>query len=481
MSELPNGWEKATLEDCAVLNPRHQSISPRTTVSFVPMPAVSDVNGEIESAHDRPFSEVSKGYTHFQSGDVIFAKITPCMENGKIAVARKLTNGLACGSTEFHVLRPLGDISPDFIWRFLRQKSFRADAEGSMTGAVGQRRVPLDYLKTQILPLPPLNEQRRIVAKVDSLSAKSGRALERLNHIPRLVEKYKQAILNAAFSGALTRSSRNESETTKHDGSNKANINLSGFDRHLREASPDLPKRWNWKRLGEISEIIDPNPSHRYPTYENGAVPLLSTREFAGEDDWALVSASLVPRHVYDEQNARCAFNSSDIIFARKGRLGLARKPPPVSEYTFSHTIFVIKPRADIDQLFAIFYLRWKPSIDWLMREMNSNTGVPTLGKAILQMLPIAVPPVDEQRKIANRIEKAFTEVDRLSMEASAGCRLINHLDQTILAKAFRGELVPQAPNDEPASVLLDRIRTEREVNSPTGRLPAQKKRKAGS
>src|ERR1700730_10120666 len=143
MSELPNGWEQAKLEDCAVLNPKHQKISPRTIVSFVPMTAVSDINGEIESTQDRPFSQVSKGYTHFQTDDVIFAKITPCMENGKIAVAKKLTSGIACGSTEFHVLRPLGGISPDFIWRFLRQKSFRADAQGAMTGAVGQRRVPV--------------------------------------------------------------------------------------------------------------------------------------------------------------------------------------------------------------------------------------------------------------------------------------------------------------------------------------------------
>src|ERR1035437_6322726 len=176
MSTLQKGWEPARLEDCAVLNPRHQSISPSTPVSFVPMLAVSDTDGAIEGAQDRPFSEISKGYTHFQTGDVIFAKITPCMENGKIAVAKKLTNGFACGSTEFHVVRPLGDISPDFIWRFLRQNSFRADAERAMTGAVGQRRVPLDYLNTQTLPLAPLNEQRRIVAKIDSLFSKSRRA-----------------------------------------------------------------------------------------------------------------------------------------------------------------------------------------------------------------------------------------------------------------------------------------------------------------
>src|SRR5437899_281775 len=99
MSALPAGWEDTTLEECAAFNPRHDAtVSLDTQVSFIPMPAVSDVEGEIVTPTSRPFSEVAKGYTQFQKGDVIFAKITPCMENGKIAVARSLESGVACGS-----------------------------------------------------------------------------------------------------------------------------------------------------------------------------------------------------------------------------------------------------------------------------------------------------------------------------------------------------------------------------------------------
>jgi type I restriction enzyme S subunit len=196
VSNLPEGWQHADIGDLAILNPKHSGgAPPETEVSFVPMPAVSEVTGEIHGPQVRRLSEVSKGYTHFQNGDVIFAKITPCMENGKIAVARDLTNGIACGSTEFHVLRPRDGVSADYLWRFLRQKSFRIDAAGAMTGAVGQRRVPLEYLKNTRVPLPSLAEQQRIVAKIDSLSAQSRRARDQLDHIPRLVEKYKQAIL----------------------------------------------------------------------------------------------------------------------------------------------------------------------------------------------------------------------------------------------------------------------------------------------
>jgi type I restriction enzyme S subunit len=109
MSELPKGWEAPGFAEICDFNPKHDPGTDREQlVSFVPMPAVSDETGTIETPQDRPLSEIWKGYTHFQNGDVIFAKITPCMENGKSAVASDLTNGLACGSTEFHVLRPRG-------------------------------------------------------------------------------------------------------------------------------------------------------------------------------------------------------------------------------------------------------------------------------------------------------------------------------------------------------------------------------------
>ncbi|MFU1476997.1 hypothetical protein ACM25N_04550 [Roseovarius sp. C7] len=143
------------MAEICTFNPKHAPETEREQqVSFVPMPAVSDKRGAIETPQDQLLSEIWKGYTHFQNGDVIFAKITPCMENGKSAIASDLTNGLACGSTEFHVLRPEGGVLPDYIWRFVRQVNFRKDAEAQMTGAVGQRRVPKTYLEQHPIPLP---------------------------------------------------------------------------------------------------------------------------------------------------------------------------------------------------------------------------------------------------------------------------------------------------------------------------------------
>lgn len=212
MSELPTGWVEATLDELCEFNPKHDPETNRALeVNFVPMPAVDDETGTIvDKSNMRPLSEVWKGYTHFSDRDVIFAKITPCMENGKIAVARDLANGMACGSTEFHVLRSKGAAEPDFLWRFLRRKSYRQIAERSMTGAVGQRRVPRQFLEATVLPLPPLAEQKRIVAKLDALNAKSARARTELTRIETLVSRYKQAVLSRAFSGELTREWRGD-------------------------------------------------------------------------------------------------------------------------------------------------------------------------------------------------------------------------------------------------------------------------------
>ncbi|WP_168204655.1 restriction endonuclease subunit S [Tardiphaga sp. vice304] len=397
------------------------------------MPAVRDITGEIEGAQDRPFSEVSKGYTHFQTGDVIFAKITPCMENGKIAVARKLTGGLACGSTEFHVLRPLGDISPDFIWRFLRQKSFRADAEAAMTGAVGQRRVPLDYLKAQMLPLPPLNEQRRIVKKIDGLTAQSRYANDHLNHIPRLVEKYKQAILAAAFRGDLTR------------GWRSTNKNESG---------------WEASTIGDVATIA----SGQTP---KGIEDALSAN---GEISWFKVSSmneaanleGLRSSQFRLSRNKAMAlglrmYEPGSITFPKRGgAIATNKKRRLLVAGALDLNLMVLTARKVTPE----FLWWWMDKLD--LSTISNGSNVPQINNGDIAPLAIQVPPIAEQNEICRRIQAAVSWIDRLVTETTSARKLIVHLDQAILAKAFRGELVPQDPNDEPASVLLERNKAER-------------------
>ena len=111
------------------------------------MSALDDVTGTIAHPQPRPYQEVSKGYTWFMDGDVIFARITPCMENGKSALAKKLFNGVGFGSTEFHVIRPGNKILGEWIHFLTRSKEFRNDAASRFKGTAGQQRVPQSFLE----------------------------------------------------------------------------------------------------------------------------------------------------------------------------------------------------------------------------------------------------------------------------------------------------------------------------------------------
>ena len=146
---LPQGWAWTTLGEIARINHRNPAIrdlDDELPVTFVPMAAVDAESGTIASPETRPLSKVRKGFTSFAESDVIFAKITPCMENGKAAIARGLVNGLGFGSTEFHVLKPERGIISEWLFCFVRQFQFRQDAKASFAGTAGQLRVPSSFL-----------------------------------------------------------------------------------------------------------------------------------------------------------------------------------------------------------------------------------------------------------------------------------------------------------------------------------------------
>ena len=157
------------------------------------MAAVDERLGAITAGEVRSFAEVARGYSSFRTGDVLFAKITPCMENGKVAVARDLTNGIGRGSTEFYVIRPGNSVLGDYLFFYLRQPRFREQAKRNFTGTAGQQRVPKSFMENVPIPLPSLDEQRRIVAilnRAAKIERLRDRAAERLREfVPALFVK----------------------------------------------------------------------------------------------------------------------------------------------------------------------------------------------------------------------------------------------------------------------------------------------------
>lgn len=214
-SELPAGWTQTEIRNIAAVNPPGSLtvLQDHDEVTFIPMAAVEVLSGKIDVSLRRPFGDVKKGFTRFWNRDLLFARITPCMENGKLAVARDLHGGIGCGSTEFHVIRPEDGINEDFLRFWMLRSAYRQDAERNMQGTVGQRRVPADYVRSSKIPVAPSNEQKRIVSKIDELFSEIEAGERALERVRKLIERYRQSILKAAVTGELTRAWRE-----KHKG-----------------------------------------------------------------------------------------------------------------------------------------------------------------------------------------------------------------------------------------------------------------------
>lgn len=199
-------WEERLLGDVCTVNPKKidaKNLDDNLEVSFVPMAAVSDVLGEIVNHEVKNLQDVRTGFTNFSKGDVIFAKITPCMENGKSAIVGTLVNDIGYGSTEFYVLRCNEELNNKYLYHMVRNTTFRAEAKAVMTGAVGQQRVPKTFLQEYQLLLPTLPEQHEIVRLIDDLLARERTAQQATEQALASIDLMKKSILARAFRGEM--------------------------------------------------------------------------------------------------------------------------------------------------------------------------------------------------------------------------------------------------------------------------------------
>lgn len=201
-----DSWERVELVDVCKVNPKKidtTDLPDDLEVSFFPMSVLSEIYGEIITPQTKALKEVRTGFTNFSEGDVVFAKITPCMENGKSAVIGKLVNDIGFGSTEFYVLRCSPQLYNRYLYHLLRDKHFRDEAKAVMTGAVGQQRVPKSFLEKYSLYLPSISEQKEIVRILDKIFMKELKIREISKAVLDQISTMKKAILSRAFRGEL--------------------------------------------------------------------------------------------------------------------------------------------------------------------------------------------------------------------------------------------------------------------------------------
>ncbi|MBA4191193.1 MAG: hypothetical protein C0467_24700 [Planctomycetaceae bacterium] len=492
---LPEGWTQTTINELCELNPKHSPVpKDDTEVSFVPMAAVSDTEGRITQPEIRRYGEVKKGYTHFADGDVIFAKITPCMENGKAASVRGMVNGVACGTTEFFVFRSRGAIDQDFLFHFLRQESFRRAARATMQSGVGQARVPKEFVLNSQLPLPPLPEQQRIVARIEELQARSQKAREELEAIQPLLVQFRQSALAAAFRGHLTAEWRElhpGSESTaalmtrlksvgKSSQSSRATTTTIPGDYALSVGNCDLPTpaSWSWVRLTEVAKLeTGHTPSRKQSEYWDGEIPWVCIKD-ASRNHGTVIDKTL-------QNVTELGLANSAARLLPAGTVCLTR-----TANSIGYSLVLGRSMATSQDLVGwvcseavnpkyLMYL-FIAENDALYRFAKGSTH-PTVYFPEILSFHVCLPPVEEQREIVARIESCLAKIESQSKQVRGLLADLAMLEQSILATAFRGELVEQDPADEPVTVLLERIRASRngtmkhaeQIAQPTSKLLA--------
>jgi len=491
LNQLPKGWVWTRLGEVSEINPKFnkEGLSSDAEVTFLPMKCVDELTGRVDLSITKKLSEVIKGYTSFVEGDLLFAKITPCMENGKTAIAYGLKNGIGFGSTEFHIIR-LHEILPrKFFFFFLIQERLRKDAQRNMTGSAGQLRVPVNYMNQIAIPISPLPEQHRIVAKIEELFTRLDAGVEALKRIKVQLKRYRQAVLKYAFEGKLTQEWREANkgkiepasvllERIKEQRKKDVRANLrvrpdfgqtgQGGQTHRSAPTsattnelPELPDGWVWARLGGISEV---NPKFNREGFPDDTevtfLPMRCVEELTGRIDLSIT------KKLSEVIKGYTSFAEGDLLFAKitpcmeNGKTAIAHGLK--NGIGFGSTEFhVIRLGELLPSKFFFFFLIQEGLRRDAQRNMTGSAGQLRVPANYMNQIPVPLPPLSEQNKIIEEIERRFSIADNVEKVVDQGLKQAKRLRQSILKRAFEGKLVPQDPTDEPAEKLLERIKTK--------------------
>jgi type I restriction enzyme S subunit len=408
------GWSKSTLgEICQIKPPKKeakQKLSNTDLVSFVPMNNLGICSKNIELCENKPLSDVAGSYTYFAEEDVLLAKITPCFENGKLGIARGLTNGIGFGSSEFIVFRSNGSVDPEYLFYFLSQDHFRVSGARVMTGAVGHKRVPKEFIENHPIPLPPLPEQKRIVAILDEAFAGIDAAVanteKNLANGRELFESY----LNGVF-------------TRKGDG---------WVEKRIEEWCDSVIDCVN--KTAPVVEGPTPFKMIRTTNVRNGNVDVSAVR-FVTEETYKIWTRRQIPQ-------------KGDVILTREAPMG------EVGMLLTDDKVFLgqrlVSYRANstkLDNEFLLFALQ-SGDLQGQIHAKASGSTVQHMRVPDTKNLLLAVPSLTKQRQVVAQLVRLRKETQQLETIYQQKLTALAELKQAILQKAFAGELTTLPEKD---------------------------------
>ena len=391
---VPNGWQLVRLEDVAEVNPRRPRLSVHddTSVTFLPMAAIAESSQGIIARESRPYFEISTGYTYFEENDFLFSKITPCLQNGKHALATGLEGGFGFGTTEFHVVRAGCGLAASFMFRVLTQAHIIDRCAKSFTGTAGQQRVQPEILKDIRILLPPLSEQRAIATVLDSIDE----AIERTEAVIAANEQLRDSLLHQL----LTRG-------------------VPGWHTEWKGVPGlgTIPADWEVARLGEVLESTTYGTNAQLGS--QGVVAVLRMNNLQdGEIDLSDVRRA----DLSEKESAQLDLVSGDILFNRTNSLDLVGKVAIFRDLlqptSFASYLVRLRVKRKLADPFWLSALLWSESYQSRIRRFATpGVSQANINPTTLKTLTISLPPLAEQQAIARLLAGVDRTIDEVKRE----------------------------------------------------------------
>ena len=423
LGEIPEDWESFRLRfvvKTSVTKKEVRELDPETKVSFVPMEAVGEYGG-LDLDATKPLSEVVDGYTYFRNGDVIVAKITPCFENGKGALASRMSSGIGFGTTELHVLRPSGNLDARFLLYLTFSDHFRRIGTASMFGAGGQKRISDDFIRNFRHPVPGLSEQRAITAFLDRETARiDGLAARKERLIELLLEK-RAALITRAVTRGLVPSIPMKDSGVEWLGEfpDHWEVKRTKFAALLRSGhtpSRQNPEYWKdctipWFGLADVWQIRD------------GQVEYVNTTsEKISEIGLAHSAARLLPK--------------GTVILSRTASVGFSAILGVAMATTQDFVNWVCGPSLQPEYLLYVLRAMGPEFRRLTMGSTHQTIYMPDVG-----CFSTPVPPVPEQEKIVAFIRKETAKIDALIAKIRQAIHHLKEFRTVLISAAVTGKI----------------------------------------
>ncbi len=443
MTELPNGWLLAPLmENVDLHDSRRIPLNQRERAGRQGSFPYYGANGQVDSINDYIFD-----------GEfILVAEDGGYFDDPARGVAYEVS-GKFWVNNHAHILSLKNGIPRRYLTYALNQLDWMPHVGGSTRLKLTQ-----EGMRRIRIPLAPSGERERIVAKLDNLFDRSKSAREELARIPRLVERYKEAILAAAFRGDLTVDWR-QNKPYKATGKQlfaelvacraKHSIKQTGGVEDLDQPADlqDLPDGWTWCAVAVLASAVS-DGVHKKPDYVEQGVPFLTVRNLTAGPGITFDRCRYVTQSDHEEFIKRTHPERGDLLISKDGTLGVVRAVRTDAVFSIFVSVALVKPvdRSLTDYLELAFS---SPQVQQQM--VGVGTGLQHIHLTDLRRDLIPIAPAEERVEIVKRVHSAFAYIERLETETIRAAKLIDRLDQATLAKAFRGELLPPA-----ASLVLD-------------------------